>query len=216
MPRTTTPIWRISPAALALAVAALVLAACGGSSSKTGSSTSARAGASAASAPAATTPTAPSATKTTPATPQAGRFAALRACIEKAGIPLPPLRPGTPPADVLGGGASKLPPGVSRAQLQAAVSKCTGGSQAGSGLAAGGLKSPAVKAALTAFTGCMRQHGVNLPPPNTSGKGPVFATAGLHASATQLHDAQLACTPALTRALRTQPGGSALAGPQAP
>lgn len=36
------------------------------------------------------------------------------------------------------------------------------------------LNNPVVKAAYTKFAACMRENGVDVPPPNTSGKGPVF------------------------------------------
>jgi hypothetical protein len=43
----------------------------------------------------------------------------------------------------------------------------------------------------------MRSNGVNLPAPNTSGKGPVFNTSGLNVSSAQLNAAQAKCSSAL-------------------
>jgi hypothetical protein len=44
------------------------------------------------------------------------------------------------------------------------------------------------------FAACMRRHGVNLPAPNTSGKGPIFAPNGLdpHSAAFKAADRRCA------------------------
>jgi hypothetical protein len=193
MPHTLKWIRRIATVAVAPGLAVLVLAACGSSSSKTTSS---------ASASAATTTTIPGTTQ-----PQGGRLAPLRECLQKQGITLPERKPGTP------GGRPTLPSGISRAQFEAAVKKCTGGNlpRRGPGSLAGSLKVPAVHAALNTFANCMRQHGVNVPPPNTSGKGPVFNTSGLNVASSQFHSAQVACTPALRSAIRAAAGSTGAA-----
>jgi hypothetical protein len=206
MPHSLKPIRRIATVTIALGLAALVLAACGSSSSNTTSSASASASA--------------GATGTTPegAPPQGGRFAALRQCLQKEGITLPQRKPGTP-GGFLGGQGGQLPGGVSRAQLEAAIKKC--GGTPGRGLGRGGLgganlSTPAAQAALATFATCMRQHGVNLPAPNTTGKGPVFNTNGLNAASSQFRSAQTACLPALRSAVGAPPGGAGGAAPQAP
>jgi hypothetical protein len=171
-------------AVLVLVLAALLLAACGGSSNTTSSSTAAGASGS-------TTPGAGTGAR-------GGRFAAVRACLQKQGITLPRRSPGSPGAGgLLGSGSGQgptLPAGVSRAQFEAATKKCGGGNFARRGRAP---NSPARTSALTAFAGCMRANGVNLPAPNTSGKGPVFNTSGLNVSTAQLNAAQAKCSSAL-------------------
>jgi hypothetical protein len=44
----------------------------------------------------------------------------------------------------------------------------------------------------------MREHGVTLPAPNTTGKGPVFNTAGVNLRSPQFLRAQAACRRVLT------------------
>ena len=160
---------RRKPAAavLILLLAGLLLAACGGSSS---SSSTSNANASATSAGGSGGPTGPG----------GARFGALRECLAKNGITLPKRAPGTPrppgAGGFFGGGAGRpLPAGVTRAQYEAALKKC-GGRPGGPGRFS---NSPARAQALTQFAACMRQNGVNLPPPNTSGNGPVFDTRAL-------------------------------------
>jgi len=201
MPHTLKPIRRIATLTILLGLAALVLAACGSSSSGTTSSTNASAGTS---------------TSSTPGAPArgGGRFAALRECLQKSGITLPQRKPGSAGGGgggfLGGGGAPRLPSGVSRSQFEAAVKKCGGtlGGRKLGGLTGATLKTPAAQAALGAFAAYMRQHGVNLPAPNTSGKGSVFNISGLNATSTQFRTAQAACTPALRSAVAAARGGA--------
>src|SRR5271155_5613433 len=154
--RKRNPTRQAKRPALAVAVlllACLGLAACGSSSS---SSTSSNA----------------SATSTNGATGAtgrgAGRFAALRECLQKNGITLPKRTPGQRPPGGAGGflggrtGAPQLPAGVKRAQYEAAIKKCGGAAFTGQG---GRISSPAFKAAAQKFAACMRENGVNLPEP---------------------------------------------------
>jgi hypothetical protein len=174
---------RRKPAAavLVLVLAALVLAACGGSSSTTSSSTAAS--------------TAASTTPGGSAGARGGRFSALRECLQKQGITLPRRAAGTGGLPGSGSGQGRtLPSGVSRAQFEAATKKCGGGNFAGRGRA---VNSPARTKALTAFATCMRTNGVNLPAPNTSGKGPVFNTSGLDTSSAQFKSAEAKCSSTL-------------------
>ena len=194
---------------LVLALACLALAACGSSSSSTTTTTTS------ASASATTSTGTPS---TGAGGAGASRFKALRECLQKNGITLPARTPGQRPPSgsvhpggaggFLGGGGAgangpKLPNGVTRAQYEAAIKKCGGAFRGG---AAARLKSPAYKAALTKFAACMRENGVNVPAPNTSGSGPVFDTKGIDTSSSQFRTAESKCRSDLTSAFRRGPG----------
>ncbi|MGA8364598.1 MAG: hypothetical protein WB709_08760 [Solirubrobacteraceae bacterium] len=192
-PTTTT-----AALTLALLLTCLGLAACGGSSSST-TSTSANASA-----------TAPKGASGAGATgPGGARFTAVRECLQKNGITLPQRppgqrgsRPGGPSGFLGGNGADgpQLPSGVTRAQMQAALKKCgAGGGQFRRGAR---LKSPAYRAALTKFATCMRENGVNLPAPNTSGNGPIFSTKGLNTASAQFRSAELKCRSDLAAGTR--------------
>jgi hypothetical protein len=183
-------------AIVVLLLAGLLLSACGSSSK--GSSSSANAAA-AVSNGAGTGPTG--------ASGRAGRFTALRECLQKSGITLPRRTPGARPAPGAGGflgGANgpQLPKGVTRAQYQAALQKCGAGAFLGSGPR---VRSPAFKQALAKFATCMRENGVNVPAPNTSGNGPIFNTKGLSTASTQFRAAEAKCRSDLQRVFRPGP-----------
>jgi hypothetical protein len=140
----------------------------------------------------------------------------VRECLQKNGITLPQRPPGQRgahpggPSGFLGGdgaGGPQLPNGVTRAQMQAALKKCGAGGQFRRGGAR--LQSPAYKAALAKFAACMRENGVNVPAPNTSGNGPIFSTKGLNTASAQFRSAELKCRSDLTGALRRAPGAGA-------
>ncbi len=202
-------------AALALPLACLTLAACGSSSNSSSTNTSTSTSTSAS----ATTPAGRAGTGATgPTGAGASRFKALRECLQKNGITLPQRtpgqhRPGGPggAGGFLGGGAGaggpKLPSGVTRAQYEAAIKKCGGGAFAGG--AAARLKSPAYLAALSKFAACMRENGVNVPAPNTSGKGPIFDTKGIDTASSQFKAAESKCRSDLTGAFRRGSAGGA-------
>ncbi len=207
------PARRIPAAAvlLILLLACLGLAACGGSSSS--SSTSA-------SASATTSSTGAAGTGATGA--GASRFKALRECLQKNGITLPKPTPGQRSpggpggaGGFLGGGGGaggpKLPSGVTRAQYEAAIKKCGGG---GHFLRSGpaGFSNPAFKQALTKFAACMRENGINVPAPNTSGSGPVFDTKGIDTASSQFRTAESKCRSDLTGAFRRGAGAGAAGG----
>ena len=103
-----------------------------------------------------------------------------------------------------GTGGPKLPSGVTRAQYEAAIKKCGGGAFAGGATAR--LKNPAFLAALTKFAACMRENGVNVPAPNTSGNGPVFDTKGIDTSSSQFRAAESKCRSDLTSAFHRGSG----------
>lgn len=179
---------RISPLlALCVLGACLALAACGSSGS--GSSSAAN--------------------SSSTSTGRAGgrdssRFTALRSCLQKQGITLPaapsgaPRPQGTPRAGAPGGGprSLQLPKGVTQAQFQAALKKCGGGGNFPRG-GAGGLNSASARAGLAKYAACLRQNGVDVPAPHTTGKGPVFDTKGIDTSSSKFKAAEKKCQSGL-------------------
>jgi hypothetical protein len=144
--------------------------------------------------------------------------------MKKQGITLPQRKPGQGgPGGLLGGGQAggtpTLPAGVSRAQYEAALSKCASLRPrfgAGAGAGADRFKSPAFTAALTKFSACMRQNGINLPAPNTSGTGPVFNTQGINTTSTQFRAAEAKCASYLRAGFRAGGAAPGAAGGQGP
>ena len=199
-------------AVVILLLGCLGLAACGGSS--TSSTTSANTAAASATGAATNAPGA--GTSSTGAPPTSGptgsgfsRFKAIRECLQKNGITLPQRTPGTRPTPgaggFLGGAGPALPKGVTRAQYEAALKKC-GGSALGGGAAR--LKNPTYQKALAKFATCMRENGVNVPQPNTSGTGPVFNIKGLNTASPQFKAAETKCSVQLQGAFRSRSGGA--------
>jgi len=200
-----------------LLLGCLGLAACGGSSS-TSSTTTTAAAASATGAATTSTGAGTGATGAPRTTGPGGagftRFKAIRECLQKNGITLPQRTSGTRPTPgsggFLSGAGPALPKGVTRAQYEAALKKC-GGRPLGGGTAR--LKSPVYQKALAKFATCMRENGVQVPPPNTSGTGPVFNTKGLNTTSAQFKAAESKCSVQLQGAFRTRPGGGPPGGP---
>jgi hypothetical protein len=198
--RAATKATRATVAVLVLLLACLGLAACGGSSK--GSSTNTNANAAAAT-------SAAGATGAGPTGPGAGRFRALRECLQKNGIALPKRTPGQRPPGGAGGflnpGARgpRLPPGVTRGQYEAAVKRCGGAAFSGGGAR---IRSPAIKQALAKFAACMRENGVNVPEPSTSG-GPIFNSKGLNTASAQFKAASAKCNADLPGVFRRGAGG---------
>jgi hypothetical protein len=183
-----------------LLIASIAMAACGSSSGKTATTTAKAA----ASGPA--------------------RFTALRECLKKEGITLPTApngrkRPnGAPPSGGgflpgggggTGGRARRLPNGVSRSKFEAAFKKC--GGSAGSFGGGRRLGSAGYKKSLASFATCMRQNGVQLPVPNTTGKGPIFNTKGIDTASAKFKSARSKCDSLLATA-RPGAGGSGQGG----
>ena len=181
-----------------LVLASLLLAACGSSStSSTSTSTAAN---SAAAPPGGTTGRG------------GGRFTAIRECLQKDGITLPKRKPGQRGSGgFLGGAGAALPAGVSRAKYLEDIKKC-GGASFGAG--GGRFQTPAFKAALTKFAACMRENGVNVPAPNSSGKGPIFSTKGLNTASATFKTAETKCMADLRGVFlrRGSPSGGPPAG----
>jgi hypothetical protein len=196
-----------------LTLACLGLGACGGSSgtstnaaatsagsTPTSASSSTQASTSTSTQPSTSTPTQPLTSRSTrpsTSTPQhsgqssiAAAFAARRECLRKSGIALPN------PAAGLGAGV-KLPKGMTHAQYEAALRKCSGAVSA-----APRLNNPTFTRALAKYAECLRQNGVNVPVPNTSGKGPVLDTSGVKISSPQFRAASLKCRATLIGAFR--------------
>jgi hypothetical protein len=198
MPHSTSRTLRAAIAsAIVLVLSSLALAACGSSSSS-----SAKTSASAATAKAAGTAGAPA------------RFAAIRECLQKDGIVLPKRTPGGRPSGkgFLPGGAPQLPQGVSPQRYQAAIRKCGGLARPIRPGAGARLKSPAFKHALANFAACLRRHGIRVPPPNTSGRGPVFDTSGIDTAGAKFKAGREKCAGILSDTFRKTPGGSAAPG----
>lgn len=222
--RTAKP---ATTALIILLLACLGVTACGESlkstsagaststSTSAGASTSTSAGASASTSTAAGTSTSTAAgaavatTGASAATRRAGsgasRSNAIRECLQKNGITLSQRTAGA--GGLLGGaGGPQLPKGVTRSQYEASVKKCGGRAFGG----AGHVNDPVYKLALAKFAACMRENGVNVPTPNTSGSGPVFNTKGLNTTSTQFKAAETRCTSDLTGGSR--PGRTGDAG----
>lgn len=57
---------------------------------------------------------------------------------------------------------------------------------------------------LTVFTDCLRRNGINMPKPNTSGRGlPLPSTKGINTRSAQYRAATAKCRPVVTAALRS-------------
>jgi hypothetical protein len=196
----------MAAAVLLLVLAGSLLAACGSSSNSATTTAS----------------TSASATKSTPgkAPAFADRFAAIRECLKKEGITLPTGKPGQRPGagGFPGGGSAALPAGVSRAKLEAALKKCGGNFLHRRGSFVGGtsrFSSPEGKKALAKFAACLRENGVKVGEPDTSGKGPIFNTTGINVKSAQFKAAEAKCRSDLAGAFGAKPGAGAPGAPGA-
>jgi hypothetical protein len=192
---------------LILLLAAVGLAACGGSSSTTNTTTTTNAAATGASTGGATTTpdtasngtsstgSSTGATGATPGQPNAGRYTAVRECLSKKGITLPHRTAGA--AGPQGGGI-KLPNGMTHAQLTEALKNCNVKYAGGHfGRLSHNVESSRFRHVLAGFAACLRQNGVNVGEPNTSGNGPVFNTKGINTGSPQFRAASVKCRHAL-------------------
>ncbi|HTR88782.1 MAG TPA: hypothetical protein VMG62_01570 [Solirubrobacteraceae bacterium] len=138
------------------------------------------------------------------------RFGKVRECLRKQGVTLPKFRPTSPrgPRGILRPNTGpQLPKGMTRAQFEAAIEKCGGGSFAKRRFfgASARLRNPLYRKRLSRFASCMRKNGVQLPEPNTSGTGPIFDTRGIDATSAKFRAVQRKCATEL----RPQPGSAA-------
>jgi hypothetical protein len=172
-----TPRWLRAVAPLALA--SLALSACGGSSGTTSSSAGA-------SSPAGTSSTATSSTSSQPER--------LRACLKKLGIEAPSS------VSTISDLVAHPPKGVTRAQLIAAVQSC-GGIGAGLANVKPHASAPAYRQAFVSFVNCMREQGVSLPAPSTTGKGPVIDLKGIDTTSAKYKTATQKCASILRKVL---------------
>jgi hypothetical protein len=76
------------------------------------------------------------------------------------------------------------------------------------GLAKPSVATPALKGALTKFATCLRQNGVNIAPPNTSGRGPILSVKGVNTGSAKFKAASTKCRSALLNAFHVQRGAS--------
>ena len=207
---------------LILPIVCLALAACGSSGGSSTASVSQAAATSTASGGA-------------PTGSGAGRFAALRSCLQKQGITLPQRPAGTPAGGpgsgqggggVFGGGGAAGggrgffggATGANATKLRAALAKCGFTPRTGATGAGGGgffrrrLDTPTVTAALNKFAACMRSNGVNVPAPNTSGNGPLFDTKGLDTTSASFKAAEAKCLSDLKGVFPGRPGAGGATG----
>jgi hypothetical protein len=128
-------------------------------------------------------------------------------------LPARPRQTGARGSGLLG---AALPKGVSRARYETALRKCGPGRLAGHVGSLRPANSPALRRGFAKFAACLRQNGVNIPPPNTSGKGPVFSAKGLNPNSPQFRAATAKCRAALISAFRQPAGTGASAGGSRP
>ncbi|MGA7704595.1 MAG: hypothetical protein WB998_06825 [Solirubrobacteraceae bacterium] len=203
-----------------LVLACLGLSACGGSSGSpsNAASTTAAANGSTATGSTGAASTGGSSTQSTPPAAGRGRFGTIRECLQKNGVTLPHRTPDSPGGGFPGaGGGPGLPKGMTRAQFEAALKKC-GGSRFGARFGRPGgagfrrVNSPAFRTALTRYATCLRQNGIAIPAPNTSGKGPIFSTKGIDTTSAKFKTATMKCRASLVGAFRRPQGAAGTAG----
>jgi hypothetical protein len=219
------------PLAAMIVAASFGLTACGGSAS-TSTQTTAKAAATGATgtsssgtsssgtssspgtSPSGTSSSGTSATGAPPAgVPNPAHFTATRECLAKKGITLPKRTPSS--SGSFSGARPQLPKGMTRTQFSEALKSCGGGSGfGGRGFRKGprAFDSPRFHQALVRFSACLRQNGVNVGEPNTSGKGPIFNTKGINTGSPQFRAAATKCRTALFGALRPKASPGAAGG----
>ncbi|HWX44839.1 MAG TPA: hypothetical protein VNY52_05915 [Solirubrobacteraceae bacterium] len=140
---------------------------------------------------------------------QTARLAAVRTCLSKKGVTLPQRSPGA--GGLAGISGAQLPKGMTRAQFAEALRNCgtnfsgTPGGKSGP-RSSNPFNNPRFHRVLAQFSACLRQHGVNVGEPNTSGKGPIFNTTGINTGSPQFKAAEAKCRSTLLGALRTTKG----------
>lgn len=173
MPRLASCRRSFSLGTLLLALVPFALGACGGSSKRSGESV-----------------------KTTAGVPRQvqSHAAAVRSCLLKHGIELPARAAGS-------GGGARLPKGVSAAELNAALEKCSGGGRRTlAGVAESSASAAGGDQQIVRFATCMRAHGVKLPLPSGSGSAAVLDAKGVDTSSSAYKSAQTRCARELVAA----------------
>jgi hypothetical protein len=94
-------------------------------------------------------------------------------------------------------------PAAHAATRRASPTRSSRGRSSGSPRGAfGALGDPRYRRALAAFAACVRRHGINLPPPNTTGRGPIFTSKGIDVRSQRFRTATASCRGILARASR--------------
>jgi hypothetical protein len=142
-----------------------------------------------------TTPTAPA------GQPNVTRYNQVRECLSQKGIVLPQRTRGAAGL-VAGGNGITVPKGMTHAQLSEALRTCNvkyaGGRLPHSPRAIPGHPLPErFRHVLARFAACLRQNGIAVGEPNTSGKGPIFNTKGINTGSPQFRAAAAKCRTAL-------------------
>jgi len=183
--------------ALALALACLSLTSCGSSSSPSSEAT------------AATRSSAKAKTSTSPGPIHVGagkiHVTPLSECLKKHGV--------NPPAGGSKGSPAAPPKGVSRSGYEQALRKCgLNFSSRSLHLKALHLNHTAITDQLRKFATCMREHGVDVPEPKTSG-APALDAKGVDTTSKTFHAAESKCISALRGAHHaTQTQGATTTG----
>lgn len=159
---------RGAPLVLAVIAASGLIAACGSASSTSSSTSTAVASASSTGASTSGSATA--------------RRTALEACLKSHGVTLPARPPGgfrsasgtTGTSTTSGAGGAGAGGFFRNPKMQAALKAC--GANFG-GFGGGRFLGRVSHTAIENYATCLRQHGVNVPAPNFSGKGPTFPSS---------------------------------------
>jgi hypothetical protein len=125
-----------------------------------------------------------------PATRESEALASLRECLQRNGVTLSRQD------------FQHLPRGVNREKYEAALRKCGLHLRSARSLLAEKFRNPVFTHAVTAFAACLREHGINIPAPNTSGAPPIFNTRGIDTGSPQFASAVAKCRGKLAPAFR--------------
>ncbi|HWX86884.1 MAG TPA: hypothetical protein VNX67_01775 [Solirubrobacteraceae bacterium] len=74
------------------------------------------------------------------------------------------------------------------------------------------LNSPLFRQALAKYATCLRQNGIDIPPPNTTGKGPIFSIKGIDTASPRFKAATMRCRASLVSAFRRPQATAGSAG----
>lgn len=99
-------------------------------------------------------------------------------------------------------GAATTPSTTTSTSNPTSTPRPTARTQGAPGAAGVGQRAQVFRHALTKYAVCLRQNGVNMPAPNTSGKGPIFSTKGINTSSPQFRAATMKCRATLIGAFQ--------------